>query len=98
MLTWVYWLFDIDNIQGQSADPPAEGPEAALPWLWTPHSLDPGSAGKNQNSAALQSECWYFMRQHGQSKTQMTVTACTVHLKPWMLDWVGVVYLNMYQC
>lgn len=32
--------------QGQSSDPPAEGPEAAFPWLWTPHSLDPGPTGK----------------------------------------------------
>lgn len=26
-------LFDVDNLQGQSADPPAEGPEAAIPWF-----------------------------------------------------------------
>lgn len=38
--------FGVYILQGQSADPPTEGPEAALPWIWTPHSLDPGPAGK----------------------------------------------------
>lgn len=39
-------MFNVNFLQGQSSDPPPEGPEAALPWLWTPHSLDPGPAGK----------------------------------------------------
>lgn len=38
-------LVGLFHIQSQSIDPAAERLEAAFPWFWTSHSLDPRSAG-----------------------------------------------------